>query len=428
MTERTQMNLYEELKQRGLIYQTSNEAAVKDFLNAKGGKFYLGFDPTAESLHVGSLLPIVLIKRMENAGLRPIVLVGGATGLIGDPSGKSLERNLLDFKIVNKNVCAIKKQLSRFFNFGCCFGTGGKVSFVNNYDWIKNISLIELLRDIGKHFTVSEMVNKESVQKRMATGISFTEFTYMVLQSVDFLNLFQKYGCKMQAGGSDQWGNMTAGIELIRKKLGKEALVLSIPLVTKSDGTKFGKSESGAVWLDAKLTSPYHFYQFWVNVEDAKVVEYLKFFTFLSLDEIKILEESVAKSPEKREAQKALAREMTKFVHGEKAVERAEKISQLLFYGKVKELSADDLKEVFSGAGVKEVAKFENMPIADFLVAAKVVDSKRQAREDAENKAIEINGEKVPGMDFSVDKKDLLGGKYILVKRGKRDYHFVVLI
>ncbi len=420
------MDIFNELKERGLVFQVSNEEAVKEYISKKGGKFYIGFDPTAESLHVGSLLPITFIKRLENAGLKPIVLVGGATGLIGDPSGKSQERNLLDIKTVKKNVCGLKNQLSRFFDFGSILG-GGNVMLVNNYDWIKNISFVELLRDFGKHFTVNEMVSKESVQKRMLTGISFTEFTYMILQAIDFLNLFKKYNCIMQVGGSDQWGNMTAGIELIRKKLGKEGLVLSMPLVTKSDGTKFGKSESGAIWLDAKMTSPYHFYQFFINVEDASVIKFLKYYTFLSLDEIKKLEESLVKEPEKREAQKALAREMTKFVHGQKAVERTEAISPLLFYGKVKELSREDLQEVFSGTGVKEFGNFAELPIAEFLVSAKVVDSKRQAREDVENKAIEINGEKIAELDYEIGKKDLMYGKYILVKRGKKDYHFILV-
>jgi len=425
------MNIFDELKERGLIFQTSNEEAVKEYLSKQGSKFYLGFDPTAESLHVGSLLPIVLIKRLEKAGLRPIVLVGGATGLIGDPSGKSQERNLLDLKTVKRNVCALKKQLSRFFDFNCFMRRG--VVFVDNYDWIKNISFIELLRDFGKHFTINEMISKESVQKRMVNGISFTEFTYMILQAVDFLNLFQKYNCKMQVGGSDQWGNMTAGIELIRKKISKEGLVLSMPLVTKSDGTKFGKSEGGAVWLDAEMTSPYHFYQFWINVEDASVIKFLKYFTFLSLEEIKRLENLVATEPEKREAQKVLAREVTKFVHGEAAVSRAEKISPLLFYGKVKELGSEELKEVFSGSAVKEFGNFVELPnselsIAEFLVGAKVVDSKRQAREDVENKAIEINGEKVFALEYKIGKKDMMNGKYILVKRGKKDHHFIKTI
>ena len=419
------MDIFSELKERGLIFQTSNEEAVKEYLSKKGGRFYIGFDPTAESLHVGSLLPIVFIKRLEEAGLKPIILVGGATGLIGDPSGKSQERNLLDLKTVKKNVCKLKKQLSRFFDFGhfCC---EGKVLFVDNYDWIKKISLVDILRDTGKHFTINEMINKESVQKRMVTGISFTEFTYMILQAVDFLNLFQKYGCAMQVGGSDQWGNMIAGVELIRKKLGKEGLVLSMPLVTKSDGTKFGKSEGGAVWLDAKLTSSYHFYQFWINTDDASAVKFLKYFTFLSLEEIKKLESLVAMEPEKRGAQKVLAREVTKFVHGENAADSAEKISMLLFSGKVRDLSNRELSEVFSGSAVKEMAKFDEMPIADFLVGAKVVDSKRQAREDVENKAIEINGEKVFELEYKVGKKDMMQGKYVLVKRGKKDYHFIV--
>ena len=392
------MDIFSELKERGLVFQTSNEEAIKEYLSnppaGGGNRFYLGFDPTAESLHVGSLLPIVSIKRLQAAGLKPIVLVGGATGLIGDPK-PTIERQLLDLKTVKRNVRALKKQLSRFFpakgwsafggDFFGSFKSSG-IIFVNNYDWIKNISLIEVLRDFGKHFTISEMLSKESVQKRMATGISFTEFTYMILQAIDFLNLYKKYNCILQVGGSDQWGNMIAGVELIRKKIGKEGLVLSMPLVTKADGTKFGKSESGAVWLDANLTSPYHFYQFWVNTDDASVIKYLKYYSFLTIEEIKKLEELVASEPEKRIAQQILAKEITEFVHGKKAAETAEKISKLLFTGKVKELGKNELKEVFSGSAVKEFGKLAELrvaelPIAEFLVEAKVVDSKRQARE-----------------------------------------------
>jgi tyrosyl-tRNA synthetase len=418
------MDLFSELKERGLIYQASNESAVKDFFAKKGGVFYGGFDPTGTSLHIGNLALIIFMKRLESAGLKPIVLVGGATGLIGDPSGKSQERNLLDLKTVNKNVCALKKQLSRFFDFGC-FCRSQKAFFVNNYDWIKKVSLTELLRDIGKYFTVNEMIAKESVQKRMATGISFTEFSYMILQAFDFLNLYKKYNCVLQTEGSDQWGNMTAGIELVRKVLGKEVLALTIPLITKADGIKFGKTETGAVWLDSKLTSPYHFYQFWVNAEDASVIKYLKYYTFLSLEEIKNLESSLISEPEKRDAQKALAREITKFVHGEEALNRVGKISQMLFYGKIKELKEEELEEVFSGPETKKIEKFKNTPIAEFLVNSNVVNSKRQAREDAENKAIEINGEKISDANYSVGEKDQIFGKYILVKRGKKDYHFI---
>jgi tyrosyl-tRNA synthetase len=430
------MDLFNELKERGLIYQSSNEEAVKNFLSKKDNSFYLGFDPTAQSLHIGSLLPIVFIKRLENAGLRPVILVGGATGLIGDPSGKLQERSFVDFKAIKKNSYCLKKQLSIFFDFGSIFRKG-KVLFVNNYEWLKNVYFIDFIRDIGKHFTISEMINKESVQKRMQTGISFTEFSYMLIQAFDFLNLFKKYNCVLQAGGSDQWGNMTAGIELIRKKLSKEALVLTMPLATKEDGSKFGKTEEGNIWLDAKFTSPYHFYQFWVNVSDSDVIKFLKYYTFLSLDKIKGLEEKLSNEPQKREAQKTLAREMTKFVHGDEVLNHVEKISQMIFCshtqadmnegagGKIKELNENELKEVFSGSDVKTMSKFNDMPIVDFLVSAKVVDSKRQAREDTQNKAIEINGLKIENSDYILTEKDLMFGKYILIKRGKRDYHFV---
>ncbi|MBU4347902.1 tyrosine--tRNA ligase [Patescibacteria group bacterium] len=420
------MDLFNELKERGLIYQSSNEEAVKDFLNKKGNSFYLGFDPTAQSLHIGSLLPIIFIKRLETAGLRPVILVGGATGLIGDPSGKLQERSFVEFKTIKKNSYYLKKQLSKFFDFGSIF-CKGKVLFVNNYEWLKNIYFIDFIRDIGKHFTISEMINKESVQKRMQTGISFTEFSYMIIQALDFLNLYKKYNCVLQVGGSDQWGNMTAGIELIRKKLSKEALVLTMPLATKEDGSKFGKTEEGNIWLDAELTSPYHFYQFWINVGDNDVIKFLKYYTFLSLDEIDGLKKVLASEPEKRESQKILAREMTEFVHGKEVLNRVEKISQMIFYGKIKELNNQELKEVFSGSDIKTTNKFNDMSIVDFLVSTEVVGSKRQAREDTQNKAIEINGLKIQNSDYVLSKKDLMFEKYILIKRGKRDYHFIVI-
>ena len=416
------MDLYDELKERGLVYQVSNEESVKKLLNTKGASFYFGFDPTAESLHVGSLLQIITAKRLEENGLKPIVLVGGATGMVGDPSFKEKERVLKQKEEVENLVGLLKKQLGKFFNFN------KEAVFVNNLDWTEKISYIEFARDVGKKFTVNEMIAKESVKERMKTGISFAEFSYMLLQAYDFLKIFEKYGCRMQMGGSDQWGNMTAGIELVRKTKGEEVFVITLPLVTRSDGKKFSKSEGTAVWLDANLTSPYHFYQFWINADDKDAVKFLKYYTFLSLEEIKSLENSFASAPEKREAQKVLAEKVTAFVHGEDASESARKITENLFTGKIKDLSEKDLKEIFTDSSVVKLENFSaeaGLNIIDFLVQAKVSDSKRQAREDIQNKAIELNGSKVAEIDYLVSQKDFLFGQYIIAKRGKRDYKFI---
>jgi len=413
------MDLYEELKSRGLVYQISNEEGVKKLLNIKDASFYAGFDPSAESLQAGNLLIIITMKRLERAGLKPIVLVGGATGLIGDPSFKDKERALKTEEDVEKNVVAIKNQLSRFFDFD------KTAILVNNYDWFKNYSFINFIRDIGKKFTISEMIAKEAVKSRMETGISFTEFSYALIQAYDFLRINEKYGCELEIGGSDQWGNITAGIELARKTKGKEVFGLTLPLVVSADGKKFGKSEGNAVWLDANLTSPYHFYQFWINTDDKDAIKFLKYYTFLSLEEIKILENSLANAPEKREAQKALAKEVTTFTHGEESFKNAEKISENLFGGKIKDLSESDLKQIFTDSSVVKLEKIDDVNILDLLVSAKVVDSKRQAREDVQNKAIEINGVKVTDLNYLVGEKDLLFGKYIITKRGKRDYKFI---
>ena len=417
----TIMDLYEELKSRGLVYQVSSEEGVKKLLSKKGSTFYAGFDPSAESLQAGNLLIIITMKRLERAGLKPIVLVGGATGLIGDPSFKDKERTLKTEEAVEKNIGAIKNQLSRFFDFD------KTAIIVNNYDWFKNYSFINFIRDIGKKFTISEMVAKEAVKSRMETGISFTEFSYALIQAYDFLQINEKYDCELEIGGSDQWGNITAGIELARKTKGKEVFGLTLPLVVSADGKKFGKSEGNAVWLDGNLTSPYHFYQFWINTDDKDAVRFLRYYTFLSLEEIKILENSLANAPEKREAQKALAKEVTTFVHGKESFKNAEKISENLFGGKIKDLSENDLKQIFTDSSVVKLEKINDVNIADFLVSAKVVDSKRQAREDIQNKAVEINGEKITDLNYIVGEKDFIFGRYLIAKRGKRDYKFISL-
>lgn len=412
------MNLFNELKQRGLIYQASNEEAVKKLLSEKNAYFYIGFDPTAESLHVGNLFQIVTMKRLENAGLRPIVLVGGATGMIGDPSGKNQERQLNSKEVVGKRVALVQKQLIQFFDFK------KTAILVNNFDWFKNLNFLDFLRDIGKHFQINTMINKESVKARLATGISYTEFTYMVLQAYDFLKLFEKYNCQLQIGGSDQWGNITSGIDLVRRLKAKEVYGFTLPLVVTSDGQKMGKTEKGTIWLDSKLTSSYHFYQFWIHTNDKDVVRFLGHYTFLSLEKIKALAELVKKEPGKREAQKTLAKEMTIFVHGKDAYKKAKSISEKLFYGKIFELGKKDLEEIFLGAKSKLLG-LKKINLVDLLVFAEVSGSKRQAREDIQNGAIALNGNKTKDLNYSVRRKDCLYGKYLILKRGKKDYHFV---
>ena len=415
------MNIFEELKNRGLVYQVSNEEKTKEYLSKKGNSFYCGFDPSGESLQIGNLLVIITAKRLEKAGLKPIILVGGATGLVGDPSGKMAERELKNEKEVEQNGELIKKQLGRFFDFN------DDAIFVNNHEWFKNYSFIHFIRDIGKKFTISEMIAKDAVKNRLETGISFAEFSYSLIQATDFLKIKEKYDCALQMGGSDQWGNITAGIELVRKTKGEEVFGLTWPLITDANGKKIGKSEGNAVWLDANLTSPYHFYQFWINASDDDVVNFLKYYTFLSLEEIKLLEKSVVDAPEKREAQKALAKEITTFTHGEIAFKNAEKISENIFRGKIKDLSESDFKQIFTDSSVVKLEDLpkEGMNIVDLLITSKIVDSKRQAREDVQNNAIELNGEKINDTNYLVAKKDLLFGNYLIVKRGKRDYSFV---
>ncbi|MEK9183481.1 MAG: tyrosine--tRNA ligase [Patescibacteria group bacterium] len=419
------MNLFAELKERGLICQVSNENGVKELLNKKSAYFYVGFDPSAESLHIGNLFVIVTAKRLEKAGLKPIILVGGATGLIGDPSGKNQERILPLKEIIGQNTEFIKKQLEKFFDF-----KKGAAIFVNNQDWFKDIYFIDFIRDIGKKFNVNEMLAKESVKNRLKTGVSFTEFSYMLIQAYDFLNIYKKHGCELQIGGSDQWGNITAGIDLVRKIEGKEIFGMTLPLVEGPSGKKFGKSEEGvALWLDEKLTSPYHFYQFWFNVGDDDAVKYLKYYSFLSLGEIKTLEDSLKKEPEKREAQKALARNVTAFVHGEEAFEKARKISEDLFGSKIKNLTKEDMAQIFNDSSMKRIESFPptggNLNIVDFLVLTGVASSKRQGREDVQNNTIELNGKKINDVNCVIGGNELLFGKYIIIKHGKKDYHFL---
>ncbi|MFF2449276.1 tyrosine--tRNA ligase [Neobacillus sp. NPDC058068] len=415
------MDLLQDLAWRGIIYQQSDAEGLKELLDTEKISLYCGADPTADSLHIGHLVPFLTLRRFQQHGHRPIVLVGGATGLIGDPSGKSEERNLQTLEKVQENVAGIQKQLAAIFEFE---GENG-ATMVNNYDWAGSMDIVTFLRDIGKHIGVNYMLAKDTIASRLETGISFTEFTYTILQAMDFNHLYQHHNCKLQIGGSDQWGNITSGLELIRKMQpeGAKAYALTIPLVTKADGTKFGKTEGGAVWLDPEKTTPYEFYQFWINTADADVIKYLKFFTFLSHEEIEKLETAVAEEPHLRKAQKALAEEMTRLIHGEDSLEQAIKISQALFSGDVKELTAAEIEQGFKDVPAYESADEENL--VDLLVAAKISPSKRQAREDITNGAVAVNGEKVTDSNYSLVESDKIEGQFTIIRRGKKKYTLI---
>ena len=374
------MDILEDLKWRGAINQETDEEGLRELLNEKKISLYCGTDPTGDSLHIGHLIPFIMLKRFEMAGHHPYILVGGGTGSIGDPSGRKTERQLQTKEQVEHNVQALTEQVTRLF------GGSGHVTFVNNFDWLSQFNLLDFLRDYGKEFNVNTMIRKDVVASRLENGISFTEFTYQILQSIDFLTLYRDHDVQLQIGGSDQWGNITAGIDLIHKKEGQDAKVfgLTIPLMLKADGTKFGKTAGGAVWLDPKKTSPYEFYQFWLNQDDRDVVKYLKYFTFLSHDEIDVLAEKMKTQPEKREAQRALAREVTTFVHGEDAMHEAEKISEILFSGDIKELTAEQVEQVFGKMPSVEVSR-EKQNLVIWLVDNGIEPSRRQAREDVKN-------------------------------------------
>lgn len=410
-----EMTLFEELKWRGLIDNVTSPD-LEEKLNQGGMTFYIGTDPTADSMHIGHFSSLLTAKRLADHGHHPLMLVGGATGFIGDPKASG-ERNMLTKETLEHNFHALHEQIERVFGF----------EMVNNLDWTKDITVIDFLRDYGKYFNVNYMINKETVKRRLESGISYTEFSYMILQSLDFLHLYEEKNCTLQIGGQDQWGNITSGLELIRKKHGNdvECYGLTMPLITKADGTKFGKSESGTVWLDAKKTSPYEMYQFLVNSEDAKVIEYLKRFTFLDKEEIDRLEESVAQEPHLREAQKALAREVVTFLHGSAAYETALKITNALFKGNIRDLNADEQRDALNSMEKRSLQ--EPMDLASMLVTTKIASSKREAREWIKSGSIQINGERVKEETLMIDPSHVLVDDMILVKRGKRNYYVVSL-
>ena len=413
------MDILEDLQWRQAIQQVSDETNFKRLL-ASGKKIslYCGVDPTGDSLHIGHLIPFIMLKRFQQAGHHPYIVIGGGTGSIGDPSGRKTERQLQTMDQVNRNKAALTQQMRRIFG-------QDNFTIVDNYDWLSKISLLDFLRDYGKLFNVNTMLNKEIVARRLEAGISFTEFTYQILQSVDFWHLFKHEQVQVQIGGADQWGNLTAGMDLIHKKQPQaEVFALTIPLMLKADGTKFGKTAGGAVWLDPKKTSPFEFYQFWLNQDDRDVIKYLKFFTFLSHEEIDQLAVEVAHHPEKRTAQRRLAQEVTTFVHGQAAMQEAEKISQILFGGDIKDLSVAQIEQAFAKMpSVQASAQPQN--IINWLVDLKLEPSKRQAREDVHNGAISLNGNLVTDEQLLVQPDEHFEGKYMIVRKGKKNYTLV---
>lgn len=418
-----EMNLLQDLEWRGITYQQTDEEGLKTLLDKEKISIYCGIDPTADSMHIGHLLPFLTLRRFQNQGHRPLVLVGGATGLIGDPSGKSEERKLQTVESIQHNVESIKEQLKSIFDFQ---GENGAV-MVNNFDWIGPMDMVTFLRDFGKHIGVNYMLAKDTISSRLETGISYTEFTYTILQAMDFNHLYENYNCKLQIGGSDQWGNITTGLELIRRTREEEskAFGFTIPLVTKADGTKFGKTESGAIWLDPEKTSPYEFYQFWINTADADVIKYLKYFTFLTHEDIEGLAQAVETEPHLRKAQKTLAEEMTKLIHGEEALAQAIKITEALFSGNIKELSSAEIKQGFKDVPSFTQAKDEEINLVDLLVNTKIVSSKRQAREDIGNGAIYINGDRTTDLQHVMSESDRIDDQFTIIRRGKKKYFMI---
>jgi len=419
-------NLFDELSWRGVVYDKTE--GLPELLALERVTAYIGFDPTASSLHVGSLLPVMALARLQRFGHTPIAIVGGGTGMIGDPSGKSQERTLLSPSEIEANLVGIREQLSRFLDFTVARNAA---RIVNNAEWLASIDLLSFLRDAGKHFTVNYMLQKESVNRRLesAEGISFTEFSYLLLQAYDFLQLSDRCGCVLQMGGSDQWGNITAGIDLIRKVRGKKAHGLVMPLVTTSSGVKFGKTEAGTIWLDGGRTSPFRFYQFWLNTDDQDVIRYLKFFTFLEQPTIAALEDATTKEPEKREAQRVLASEMTTLVHGVEQQFRAERASSLLFAEDISTLPVEDVLDVFADVPSSEVPAVEfreqGIPIVELVTRVQLVASKGEARRLVQSGGIYVNNRRISDASARVTIEEAIGGRLFVVRKGQRQNHLV---
>ena len=408
------MKFYDELKWRGLIKDEAGEDLEK-VINECNSSFYWGTDPTADSLHIGHYSSLVTAKRLAKAGFKPVLLIGGATGMIGDPR-PTAEREIIDKETVFNNVESIKKQVTKIFD--------GNVEIVNNYNWTKDINILDFLRDVGKYINVNYMLAKDIINRRLETGITFAEFTYTLLQGYDFMHLYETKGVTMQVEGSDQWGNITTGIELINKKLGKTAYAFTMPLILDANGKKFGKSEGNALWLDKNKTSSYELYQYLINSADTKVEEYLKVFTFLSREEIEDIMKKHIEKPEERLAQKTLAKEIISDLHGIEDYEKAVKISEALFSGNIKDLTEEELVDAMSGVENYEVKKEKN--IVDMLVDTGILSSKREAREFVNNGSISVNGEKITDTEYLVNKEISLYNKYIVIRRGKKKYYLLV--
>jgi tyrosyl-tRNA synthetase len=423
------MNLFDEFQWRGMLYEATPE--LREVLAKEKLTTYIGFDPSAPSLHVGSLLPIMGLARAQRFGHTPIAIAGGGTGLIGDPSGKTKERLLLTREQVEENVAGIKQQLSHFLDFN----TGDNAArIVNNADWLGPITMMEFLRDVGKHFTVNNLIGKEAISRRLESeeGISFTEFSYPLLQAYDYLMLHDRYQCRLQMGGSDQWGNILAGVDLIRRVRGARTHALVFPLVTTTSGVKFGKTEAGAVWLDAKLTSPYRFYQFWLNTDDREVIAYLKFFTWLSQEEIGALEQALQNAPEQRQAQKELARQVTLMLHGETELERAVRASEVLFGKEISGLSVGDILDIFADVPSTEIDKAkitaDGFTLGDALVLSGLAPSKGEAKRLVQGGGVAVNNVRVDDARRPVSLSDFIDEQVLVLRKGARNYHLIRIV
>jgi tyrosyl-tRNA synthetase len=416
-------DIFEDLKFRGLIYQVTNEKGLREKLQKGKIVLYCGFDATASSFQLGNLLPILTLRRFQIFGHHSIALIGGGTGLIGDPSGKTKERILDPLEKIKEWKERLKKQLEKFLDFE---NKKNPAKILDNFDWLSKINLISFLRDYGKHFQVAEMISKESVKNRISTtGISFCEFSYMILQAIDFLKLYEMENCELQIGGSDQWGNILCGIDLIRKIKGAEVFGLTLPLVLTKSGKKLGKTESGTIFLDKNLTPVYQFYQYLINTDDRDVIQFLKYFTFLSKEEIEEIEKETKEKPEKRGAQRVLAKELTKLVHGQDELKRVERISELLFYGKIRDLKEEEIKEALFDVPTKKISLEKEISVLDLLKEGGVASSKAEAKRLVEQKGIVVNEEIVLNKEKKFSKKDALYQKYFVIRKGKKSYFLI---
>jgi len=423
------MNLFDEFQWRGMLYEATPE--LREVLAKEKLTTYIGFDPSAASLHVGSLLPIMGLARAQRFGHTPIAIAGGGTGLIGDPSGKTKERQLLTGEQVEENLAGIKEQLRRFLDFEA---EDNPARIVNNLDWLGPISMMDFLRDVGKHFTVNQLIGKEAISRRLESeeGISFTEFSYTLLQAYDFLMLFDRYQCTLQMGGSDQWGNILSGVDLVRRVRGEKVHALVFPLVTTTSGVKFGKTEAGAVWLDAKLTSPYRFYQFWLNTDDREVIDYLKFFTWLSQERIAELETAVRTEPEQRLAQKELARQVTEMLHGKTELEKAVRASEVLFGKEISGLSLSDILEIFADVPSTEIGRSklesDGFTLGDALVLSGLAPSKGEAKRLVQGGGVAVNNLRADDVRKPISASEFIEGQVLVLRKGAKNYHLIRIV